>query len=444
MSPVLTLTVREHARLTTAALPANTLDEAQVPPSAFEWLCLLATAWRRSGARLLQVEDRQWLRLDNHVGVLESPCGVRLEILPKQVTHSHTDEVRQARATLRRLLASALDVSAREVGEADLAGFEHPLTEWVMRQFTLALERLVQRGVRSDYRRVEDEQPFLRGQLDAMRQLRQPPGRAQRFQIRHDVFDPDRPENRLLKRAVLRVLAHTQAPDTWRLANALSHRLAEVPPSADPAADARRWQTDRLMAHYQPVRPWCELVLGNEMPLALAGAQRGLSLLFPMERLFERHVAAVLRRRLPAPLRLATQSTRHSLCEHAGQRAFTLKPDLMIEGPDGPLAVLDTKWKRLDRHERLYGLAQADAYQLHAYGQVCLNGVGELALIYPRTEAFAQPPDAPFIFSPQLRLWLMSFDLNDDTLGMGAPAAAVWAPWLGPVSAEADPAVALG
>lgn len=423
---VRTVTVREHARLTTAPLTASTLDEAQIPPSAFDWLCEQAGRWRSTGARLLQVEDRCWLRLDNFVGVLQTPCGLQLEILPKHLDSTDAAAVVQARRLLVRLLTSALDLPPRQGDLADLALFCHPLTEWVMRQFLLGLEHVLQRGIRRDYQRIEDEQPFLRGQLDVLRQLRQPPGRAHRFQIRHDVFEVDRAENRLLKSALLRVCDSTREPDNWRLANELAHRLAEVPASRDIAADWRRWQTDRLMAHYQPVRRWCELVLGQHMPLAVAGATRGLSLLFPMERLFERHVAAVLRRQLPAGVRLTEQSSRHALCEHEGRPVFRLRPDLLLEGP-GWSAVLDTKWKRLDGADRtnLYGLSQADFYQLFAYGRTHLAEGGELALIYPRTATFSAALP-PFDFDDRLRLQVLPFDLDGDELVAGAAAL----PWL--------------
>jgi 5-methylcytosine-specific restriction enzyme subunit McrC len=71
--------------------------------------------------------------------------------------------------------------------------------------------------------------------------------------------------------------------------------FAEVPPSTDVDGDCRRWRTDRLTAHYGAVRPWCSLILDEKVPLAFAGAWRGPSLLFPMERLFERYVYARLR-----------------------------------------------------------------------------------------------------------------------------------------------------
>jgi 5-methylcytosine-specific restriction enzyme subunit McrC len=79
--------------------------------------------------------------------------------------------------------------------------------------------------------------------------------------------------------------------------------------------------------------------------------------------------------------------------------------------------VLDTKWKLLSSNdaENKYGLSQNDFYQLFAYGHKYLNGEGELLLIYPHTKTFPILQH-PFVFSSDLKLWVVSFDLENDTM----------------------------
>lgn len=408
------VTVREYARLTTAPVAPGDLDHAQVSESAFDWLCELSASFSRNGAKLLQVEGRRSLKWDSYVGVLETPCGTRLEILPKH--HEEGDCLQKGRQLLRKLIQRALDLKAREASVAGLELFDAPLSEWVMAQFLAELDLLVKRGVRFDYQRVEEEQRFLRGQLNVVAQMRQRPGRQHYFQIRHDVFQPDRAENRLLKLALEQVAKSTKDATNWRLANELRAMLSELPASRHVALDFRAWSTDRLMVHYQAIKPWCELILNQQMPLAVSGEWRGMSMLFPMEQLFERYVEGWLRERLESGAKLQAQASRQSLCKHAGSDIFQLQPDLLLEkGPDA--WVLDTKWKKLDGGDRAnkYGLSQGDFYQLFAYGNKYLGGKGELALIYPRTRRFDRPLQ-PFDFSPELRLWALPFDLDADTL----------------------------
>jgi 5-methylcytosine-specific restriction enzyme subunit McrC len=411
-----TVVVREYARLTTDPVEA-TLDQATVSPSAFEWLCNLAASFSRSGASLLQVENRRWLRLDSYVGVVETPCGTLLEILPKHTDDTDEAAISASRALLVKMLAEFLDLPARTTDKTDIQTFRHTLLEWVMKEFILSLDHLVKRGLRFDYRRVEEEQRYLRGQLDINKQMRQPPGREHIFNIRHDVFLADRPENRLLKSALMRVCRSTQQPDTWRLSHELAGLLAEIPGSKDLQSDFRQWRNDRLMAHYQPVRPWCELVLGQHMPLAMRGKTHGISLLFPMEKLFERYVESRLRKQLPVPYTLKAQGASHSLCTHQDKRMFQLRPDLLIQRGQQTCLVLDTKWKRISASdtENKYGLSQSDFYQMFAYGHKYLAGKGEMLLIYPLTETLPGVLP-PFDFSPHLRLWVVPFDLENDTL----------------------------
>jgi len=64
-----------------------------------------------------------------------------------------------------------------------------------------------------------------------------------------------------------------------------------IQPSVHVQKDFRMRQNGRLMAHYQEIKRWCELILGNEMLMAVSGNWRGISLLFPMEKLFEVYIA---------------------------------------------------------------------------------------------------------------------------------------------------------
>ncbi|MDD5462596.1 MAG: McrC family protein [Methylococcales bacterium] len=408
--------VREYARLTTDPVEP-TLDQATITSEAFNWLCDLASGFSKRGASLLHLENRRWLKLDNFVGVVQTPCGTLLEILPKHTDQSGREAVVASRKLLIKMLTVALHLPVRSTDRTDIETFQYPLLEWVMKQFTLSLDHLVKRGLRFDYQRVEEEQRFLRGQLDMIKQLSQPPGRAHIFNIRHDLFLPNRPENRLLMSALMRVCKTTKQPDIWKLSHELAGLLAEVPISKNIQSDFRQWRNDRLMAHYKPVHPWCKLVLGQQMPLALRGKTNGISLLFPMEKLFERYVEVKLGEQLPVPYTLKRQDASKSLCIHDGRSMFQLRPDFLIKNSKNSVIVLDTKWKLISTIDRKgkYGLSPADFYQLFAYGHKHLQGKGQMLLIYPRTANFSDVLPA-FDFSTDMKLWVVPFDLENDKM----------------------------
>lgn len=410
------IVVREYARITTEKVESS-LYQAQVSATAFDWLCNLQASFSRAGATILQVENRRWLKLDSYVGVLQTPCGTVIEVLPKITEDVGEAATNDSRDLLIKMLKTALDLPVRTADHADIQKFKHPLLEWVMKEFINALDHLIKRGLRFDYQRVEEEQRYLRGQLNINKQLRQPPGREHIFNIRHDLFLPDRPENRLLKTALMRVCNLTQHPNTWRLAHELAGILAEVPASKNTRDDFQQWRNDRLMAHYQPVRPWCELVLGQHMPLAMQGNTQGISLLFPMEKLFETFVEKKLRKLISRPFSLKSQAASKSLCEHSGGHMFQLRPDLVVIKGNSICAVLDTKWKLLNSADKSnkYGLSQSDFYQLFAYGHKYLQGQGKMMLIYPKTAAFTKPLPV-FDYGNDLSLWVVPFDLDKEEL----------------------------
>ena len=413
------IVVREYARITTEKV-APSLYQAQVSASAFDWLCNLQASFSKAGASLLQVENRRWLKLDSYVGVLQTPCGTVIEILPKVTENVSETAAKDSRGLLIKMLKTALDLPVRTADKADIELFEHPLLEWVMKEFINSLDHLIKRGLRFDYQRIEEEQRFLRGQLNINKQLRQPPGREHIFNIRHDLFLPDRPENRLLKTALMRVCKLTLQPNTWRLAHELAGILTEVPGSKNIQDDFRQWRNDRLMAHYQPVRPWCELVLGQQMPLAMQGSTTGISLLFPMEKLFEIFVEKKLRKLMSLPYSLKSQAASKSLCEHEQGYMFRLRPDLLVMSGKAIWAVLDTKWKLINSANKSdkYGLSQNDFYQLFAYGHKYLQkGKGQMMLIYPKTASFTEPLPV-FDYGHDLKLWVVPFDLNKEELAL--------------------------
>lgn len=399
-----TVVVREYAYLTTAPVAANTLDRAHISDSAFRWLVELGQQFRRNGLPLFELDSQKLLRLDNYVGVLESPCGTVIEVLPKHTTEQTS--AAEARALLKRLIKTSMQLSVREADFADVERFEMPIREWLITCFLSELEVLLKRGIQFDYQVREEEARFLRGQLDIAKQLRQPPGKAHVFNIRHDLFLPDRPENRIIKSALVAVCSATQDNDNWRLAHEMLSQLLQLPESSDTKADFKAWSTDRLLTHYRPIKPWCEFILNQHVPLSVSGGWRGISMLFPMEKLFENYVAEQLRRAMGNKGTVRTQLSTEYLCEHKGKGVFKLRPDIEVV-IDDKRWIMDTKWKLLDVYNGgpTYGLSERDFYQMLAYGFKFLEENISMTLIYPAWENFPRHEKIPlFYFNEKMNL----------------------------------------
>lgn len=416
--------VREHATLTTDPGAENSLDTGVITDATLDWLIRLGKGWKSSESILL-VEDRRSLKLGSYVGYLRSPSGESIEILPK--TGLGVEQPEKTRQVLQKMLHSALNLQAREADTANLLTMNTPIHEWVFAQFLHNLNSLLRRGLKFWYEDVEEESRYLRGQLLIGKQMRQPTERRHLFQVRHCVFTPDRIENRLLRTALDFVRSQVRSAESWRLANELAHRIDEIPPLRDPVSQLPLWQDSKLMQPYRAVYPWCSVILERLNPNFQKGTHDGIALLFPMEKLFERHVEVSLRTSLPQGFNLIAQAKSKHLLSHSPCQStrpeswFQLKPDLLLRNTrTKEQRVLDTKWKRIDETAAnstdKYKINEADLYQLFAYGQKYLiDGCGEMMLIYPKCDRFNKALPV-FDFGNGLRLHAVPFCLETDRL----------------------------
>ena len=407
-----------------------------IPKQAFDWLvrevCRRDEEEEGRYARLTQRKGQDALQVLSHVGVLRTPCGTQVEVLPKIGRHAEDtlkseenakeriERIEKSRSCLIEMLCCLREFRHMQTKNAQLLAEKMPLWEVFIAEFLRCTAHVVKRGLRSDYVRQEDNLFALRGKLLMAQHLRQNLCRRDRFYTAFDEFSPNRAENRLLHSALQRVRGWAQTPANQRLAQELCFAFADIPTSADMAQDWQKLRLDRGMAHYEPALDWARLILAGQSPLPAQAKQNAISLLFPMEAVFEAFVAKHLRRQLKAGYELKEQSNALSLVKHQGQDWFRLKPDLLLQSSDGrKCAVLDTKWKLLDKADgdskKKYGLSQGDFYQLYTYAQYYLEGgTGTVVLIYPKTPSFDAPLPVFEFVKPagKVKLWVLPFDLD--------------------------------
>ena len=408
------VTVFEYDYLT----PVEAEDCTRISRDAFDYLEKLCLAQNENYSRFLRLCSRggqKALQVLNYVGVVHTPSGQQIEVLPK--VFGTSNQVSEARAALLNMLRHLWSFRHIETTNASVAIRHMPLLEVFIRQFLQSVNHLVKRGLRSEYVRREDNQAFMKGKLMPSRQLQHNLLQQHRFYVEYDEYLQDRPVNRLIHSALIKVASLTQSNASQKLCRELSFAFNDVPPSRDVKQDFTTMRLDRGMDHYRQPLDWARLILEGFSPLASHGRVQAMSLLFPMEAVFEAYVGSVLRRQLKAPLWLKEQAASEYLVKYESKSWFQLKPDLLVMRGKRIALVLDTKWKRLDitknNGKDKFGLSQADMYQMFAYGHKYLNGEGELVLIYPKTEHFSEPLQHSFEFSSLLRLWVIPFDIAE-------------------------------
>lgn len=397
------------------------LNFASIDQSTWLWLktlCLSRIEGQKEFLRLVSRHGHECLQVRNYVGVLESPSGTQIEILPK-TTEAETQSIDSSRFLLWKMLAAVNNISWIETEEAHLRTTNRPIIEVLIKKFLEEVNSVVKRGIRNDYVRVEEEKRFLRGRLNVSKQVRRSPSQQHKFSVEYDKYISDRPENRLLRSALQKALRWSKFSANQRLARELLFMFDAIPPSQNVQQDFSEWRSSRDMIYYKASKPWCQLILSEQSPYFSAGMWEGVSLLFPMEQLFEKYVAKKLSKEIDRGFRLVEQTRSKHLVDHLGQNWFELRPDIVIRQGEESVYVLDTKWKLIDSNlsngKQKYKIDQGDMYQLFAYGQKYLNGIGEIFLVYPKHAKFEHPLE-PFDYSSELRLWVVPYDLESDQL----------------------------
>lgn len=383
-----------------------------IPSATFSYLESLALSEKGcSFLRLTSHAGHRVLQVQNYAGVLYTPTGTQLEILPK-VGKSLTPE--RARETLLVMLSYLSDFRHIVTQQASVQTNRMPLLDIFAGQFLYSVSQLLRQGLHSEYVRQQNNLAFMKGKLMHSQQLRQNHVNKHKFWVDYEEYVPDCPANRLLHAALLRLNRLGLSSDNQRWCRELRFAFEGVIPSQHVENDISCLQHERGMSHYEEPLAWAKLILQGMGPLALQGDTKALSLLFPMEAVFESFVAQTLAKELPQHLQAKIQFSGQTLVHHAGKDRCKLRPDILIQSRSfsKPQMVLDTKWKLVNNTTKgpsLYGLSQDDLYQMFAYGQKYLGGKGDLYLIYPEQDNFTHAIPHPFMFSDDLRLWVVPY-----------------------------------
>jgi 5-methylcytosine-specific restriction enzyme subunit McrC len=229
--------------------------------------------------------------------------------------------------------------------------------------FEAELREVLNRGLQTDYRRVDGTESHLRGQLNVQQQLQRHPPTPTKFECTYDELTHDTTANRAILYAtsvLLGMVSDRSITQSLRQHQQLLRRRVELMPVTGAELDGI--QLTRLSEHYEDILRLSRLVIENAFVSELTvGESASFSLLVNMNTVFEnaveRAVTTVATRR---GWTVEPQEKTHSLLT-GGKHSVTLKPDVTIYGESGhPLIVGDAKWKTDTP-------SNSDYYQLTSY-----------------------------------------------------------------------------
>lgn len=324
-------------------------------------LQFLKPGFRRKAGKVITVS--------NYVGVIQLQSGLSIEILPKVLMGEDDADFSQTKKAFLRMLRCLREFEGRSLNFAHLKPSTTNLYEIFISMFVREARELAKKGLKSSYLEEESNLSFYKGKLSVSEHIKRNFAHQERFFMRYDEYEVDRPENRLIKSTLLKLLKLTGSAEIQREIRQVITMFEMVKPSDNYQRDFAGVIIDRSTKQYELLIDWAKVFLMNKCFSIFSGSTTARALLFPMEKVFEAFVAAEMKKYLiPQGFRVNAQDHKYCLFDEPIKQ-FALRPDIVVIKDDGQEIIMDTKWKRLSPSKANYGISQADMYQMYAYAK---------------------------------------------------------------------------
>ncbi len=359
--------------------------------------------------KLGQNKLHKYLQAQNYVGVIQTKSGVTIEILPKIAKNKDDDK---SKKILIKMLKTLRKSPFKNFNTANLKSSNLPLLEIFITMFLVELEKLIQKGIKSDYIDREENLGFLKGKLKVKEHMKKNFIHKERFYVQYQEFIQERVENRLIKTALEYLYKKSKANNNKKRIREFLFVFDDINISHNIKEDFKKVRLDRQMNDYALVLQWAKTFLYSNSFSPYKGDEVAFALLFDMNLLFEDYVGHMLKKN---GLEVSLQDREHHLAYlDSSEGKFQLKPDMVIRYDD-EVIIADTKWKLLSEDKTHQGVSQADMYQLYAYGTKYTNPqCKKMFLIYPKNENDLNEQQYHYQRSMDgLKLKVLFFDLEN-------------------------------
>lgn len=333
----------------------------------------------RHEGKFFRVGNRK-ITFNSYVGVIQIGNNV-LEILPKADAGPASPEaVGVWQRTLLQMLKTAGYIRNNPANSANQHIQNSNLMDIYLLTFLQEVVQLVHAGLIKKYIRVRSNGNVLKGKLLVEKQMQYNLMHEERFYTEHTRYSRNAVHNQVLK-AALDIVSKTTTNKHVKLeSRKLLLYFEDVELWNGNKIELGNIIIDRKWKTYQPAMELAKLILLNHSPAMRVGDNYTMAILFDMNRLFEKYVYRILKKKEPE---FRAQRLRISYQESISfwENRY-LQPDIILDYFDGKKMVrliVDAKWKLIEDK----GLANNDLKQMFAYN--ILFNSSHAILLYPYT-----------------------------------------------------------
>ena len=186
----------------------------------------------------------------SYVGMIELPSGFQIEILPKASLGQDDNNARTKKIFLK-MLNCLKDFDGKVFSSASLNVDKMNLYEIFIRMYIKETWALVRRGIKSDYISNEDNLLVYKGKLNVSKQITRNAAHKERFYMVFDEYQVNRPENKLIKSTLLKLLGISRNTDNTREIKQLLYSFELVQESDNYEKDFSKVSLTRGMRDYE-------------------------------------------------------------------------------------------------------------------------------------------------------------------------------------------------
>lgn len=350
------------------------------------------------------------IRVRNYAGIIALPGCVQIEVLPRIALHcpEGTETNDRVRQIFLRMIATYLKVDPLVFNNAHVKTSRATIFEALIDILIDETYRIITKDINRGYVTVESNENVYKGKILFQKQIKHNLVHQNRLYVEHDTFNSNRPENRLIKTTLI-MLKNLQISTKTKvkIEKVLAH-FEEVDESTNTKNDFDQIQHSRQMKDYGRALVICRVFLSGQTLTSVQGRVQSLSLLFPMEKVFEAYIAREISRHLPTKYSINVQDCSYSLFD--SPRTFGLIPDIVVRSENDSPIVLDTKWKVPAVNKTNRGIATSDMYQMYAYGKK--YNAKKVFLLYPLNNPLEQFSDS-YISDDGVKVFTRFLDLEN-------------------------------
>ncbi|WP_416045815.1 McrC family protein [Priestia megaterium] len=337
----------------------------------------------------------------NYVGYIQC-SNFSIEILPKVTLNKNFNHMRKV---LIDMLNECGFIKVTTSNMAHLQLINESLFEIFGRIYATSLSIELNKGITTKYQQVENNLMMLKGALAIPQHIKENLSRKKKYMAycEYEERTIDHELNQVFVASNQLLLKNVKNLETQKLLKQIDNLLDDVNSKSFLKNQLTRIKLDRTNKRFELPLLLAQQFLMNVTGSFSAKNDTSFSLLFEMNDLFEKYIAALVRKMTMHTVHEQHNKYRLLVKENNNREIFQLKPDIVVDNGNNQL-IIDTKWKSLTAGNRS-GVKREDLFQMYAY-LTRYNHAKTAILLYPLQLSLESENDGP------VESWYLHADKN--------------------------------